>query len=146
MGLVKIEWEIGKSLADKLIIAFVYYFFRYFSKISINYKKLRSESRFPKFTDVDLTKRFYPFVFFFIIAPVIFIVLFTKYIPDGVWTVLGIVYVVVVSVLSVIFIIYLLYRVVIDLFASLLCLIKSVIVTTDQAFKFIKKVILMLKH
>ena len=140
MGIIKVEWEIGKSLGDRLIISFVYYIFRYFSKIFRNYKKFRSKSKIPKFTDIDLNNRFYPFIFFFVIAPILFALLFSKYINEGIMTLLGIIYILFISISFGIFFIYLIYRILIDAIVSGICLIRSFVSTTYLSLKIVTRI------
>jgi hypothetical protein len=139
MGIIEIEWDIGKdrgvrilfSLIDKLI----YYSARYSSIYKKNYLKLIAKRKNPSFFKTDFRKRLYPFIFFWIIAPVVFGISFNKYIPEDVLLASSIIYAFILGTIFVIALIYFVYRLIIDLWITGVCSLRSFIRTNIYSFK-----------
>ena len=64
------------------------------------------------------------------IAPMVFIIFACKYIPEQVMMVIAIVYVSFVAIVFIVGFIYTVYRAVIDIFISIICFVRSFVVTT----------------
>lgn len=139
MGIIKIELEIGKSKADKLIIWIfqftIYCTIRYCRSLIRNYDKFRSESKIPSFVSIDFQKRFYPGFFLFVIAPLVFIFVGIYYLPSSVASVLTVVCAIVISLFLLTNFIYFIYRIIIDAFVSTVCFVKSFFKTTIYSIK-----------
>lgn len=145
MGFIKIEWEIGKDRGDRILVwlidNFFYYIRRYVSIYKKNYLKLRAKSKIPSLKKIDFRKRVYPFIFFFIIIPIVIATSFYKYIPEDVLLASSIIYVFILGFIFVIALIYFIYRIIIDLWVTGICSLRSFITTTIYSFKKSKKII-----
>lgn len=139
MGItIEIEYEESKII--NFLFPF-YCFFRYLNTAYKNYKKIRSKSKVPKFTDIDFNRTVYPFIFFFIFAPIVFATLFHQYIGDGIMTVLGIAYFLFLFLAGLTVVVYVLYRLIIDIAVSGICFVDSFIKTSVRAFNIIKNIL-----
>jgi len=141
MGILEIEWDFGKSKADKTIIwifGTIYFFAYHYVKIFIdNYKRFRSKSKIPGFTSIDFHKRFFPGFFLFVIAPLVFIFAGIYYLPSSVASILTAVCAIAISLFLLTNFIYFIYRIIIDFSVSAFYLIKSFFVTTIYFIKFL---------
>lgn len=133
MGLIEIEFEFGKSHADRILIwllhCSIYYPYHFIKLLSKNYSEIRSNNRIPEVTSINFKKSVYPFTVYFILIPTIFLFLIHKYINEDAFILVILVYASIIGVVFFLAIIYFLYRIIIDFLASMFCLLKSIILT-----------------
>lgn len=140
MGIVKIEWEIGKSKADKIIIycfySLVYYVVRYFKVFSKNYASLRTKSKIPDLATIRFTS-FYWFLFKYVFIPLCIALVFTTKIPEWVY----VVYWTITTLIIFSYIFYFVFRWLLDIGATIVCGLLSFITTTKYALGSIKRIV-----
>ena len=143
MGIIKIEWEIGKSYADKLIIEIfqliIYCTPRYCKLLIRNYDRFRSKSKIPGFTKINFKKTVYPFAFYGILLPTTLGYIVQIFTPKDVFTVIVIIYFSLLAIIFALAFIYFIYRMFIDFCVSGICFTKSLIKTTIYSVKFLGK-------
>ena len=143
MAIIEIEWNFGKSKADKIIIwifqticFFVYHFVKIFSE---NYKTLRSKSKVPGFTNINFRKRFFPGLVLFVVLPLILILVVIYHLPENISPFWIGMFAIVIALFLLINFLYFIYRIIIDVFVSGVCLIKSFFATTIYFINFLRK-------
>jgi hypothetical protein len=145
MGIIKIEWDYKKPKAVKIFLAIIYlilhYIIRYIWFFDDNFHKFRSKSKIPSFMSIDFHKRVYPFIFFFIIAPFVFTFLFIRYIPENVFILAAVIYSFILAFIFLMAFLYLIYRILIDLWISVICFLRSFVTTTIFSYKFLQNII-----
>lgn len=143
MSLLEIEFNFGKSYADKLIIwifqTILYYGYRYAQVFVANYSKYRSKSKIQSFTKIDFKKTVYPFAFYGILLPTTLGYVVKIYTPENVFTVLVGIYVVGLILVFLFGFIFFFYRMIIDICFTVYCLIKSLVTTTYSSIKYLRK-------
>jgi hypothetical protein len=143
MGVLEIEWDFGKSKADKILLwifaTIVYYVWQYIKLFINNYTKFRSKSKIPGFTRIDFKKCVYPFAFFFVVGPFVFAIFLYKYIQGDLLLQISIFYAFFLLVVFLIGFIYLVYRMIIDFVVSSVCLLRSFTVTTIHAIRYLAR-------
>jgi hypothetical protein len=143
MGIIEIEWDFGKSYADKLIIwvfrSILYYAYQFIRKFISNYSKYRSKSKIQSFTKIDFKKTVYPFAFYGILLPTTLGYIVKIYTPDNIFSILVGIYVGILVLVFVYGFFYFFYRVFIDFGISVYCFVKSLITTTVCSIRYLSR-------
>ena len=144
MGIIKIEWDFGKSKADKIIIwilsSILYYAFRYVQILFATYSKYKSKSEIPGFTQIDFKKTVYPFTFYGILLPTTLGYVVKIFVPEDAFVGLVVTYFGLLALIFILALLYFLYRFFIDYSVSAYYFFKSFVSTTIYSIKYLGKI------
>lgn len=139
MAIIEIEFEFGKSKADRIIIAIFSLPFliiqKYLLTLKKNYLIYRRKSRIKKINDINFNKFLYPYIFLCIIVPLAFVAFCGVFLSFGFLDVFTIFVITVNILILIILSIYFMVRLILDIIASFYCLCKSAIVTTIYSLR-----------
>ena len=142
MGIIRIEWDFGKSKADKILIGIfqtIWFFVYHFVKIFIGYfKKFRSKIKIPTFKSLDFNKWIFPTFFLFSFAPIVLFIGLLAYFPN-LNTIFVSILLASILLSTAVIIIFLIFRFAIDFVVSVFCLLISLIMTVHIMGKVVLK-------
>ena len=142
MGIVEIEWDFGKSKADKILIGIfqtIWFFVYHFVKIFVgNFTRYRSKIKIPTFKSIDFYKWIFPTFFLFSFAPIVLFIVLLAYFPNLNRVIISILITPILLSTAVI-IIFLIFRFAVDFVVSVFCLLTSLIMTVHIMGKVVLK-------